>query len=143
MASFYRASVEEFLAQDAEQVLARLGIAYASRGYTSQYSDQTLTWERDIRLLRRSLEQCVARSDSAKSWALLMEFSIPRKELRIDVVLLIRDVIVVLEAKTGQAALQAKRQIEEYGCFCITFIKHRQITGLCRSLFRRRQLKLI
>ncbi len=123
MPSFYRASVQEFLAQDEEQVLARLGIAYANRGYTSQYSDQTLTWERDIRLLRRSLEECVARSNSAKSWALLMEFSIPRKEMRIDVVLLIRDVIVVLEAKTGQAALQAKRQIEEYALLLHYFHK--------------------
>ncbi|MGA9964720.1 MAG: DNA/RNA helicase domain-containing protein [Terriglobales bacterium] len=34
--------------------------------------------------------------------------------MRIDIVLLIRDVIVVLEAKTGNAASQAKRQIEEY-----------------------------
>ena len=123
MASFYRARVEEFLEQNEEQILARLGIAYAARGYTSQYSDQTLTWQRDIRLLRRSLEQCVTRSDSAKSWGLLLEFSIPRKEMRIDAVLLIRDVIVVLEAKTGQAALQAKRQIEEYALLLHYFHK--------------------
>jgi hypothetical protein len=114
MACFYRANVEEFLAQSEDQVLARLEIAYASRGYTSQYSDQTLTWERDIRSLRQSLGQCLVRSDSARSWGLLLEFSIPRKEMRIDAVLLVRDVIVVLEAKAGNAALQAKRQIEEY-----------------------------
>src|SRR5271165_3874689 len=101
MASFYRSSVEEFLAQTDEYVLARLGIAYANRGYTSQYSDQTLTWERDIRSLRRSLEECVVRSDSARSWGLILEFSIPRKEMRIDIVLLIENVIVVLEAKTS------------------------------------------
>jgi Uncharacterized conserved protein (DUF2075) len=123
MSSFYRASVEEFLAQNEEQVLARLGIAYANRGYTSQYTDQTLTWERDISLLRRSLEQCVIRSDSAGSWGLLLEFSIPRKEMRIDIVLLIRDVVVVLEAKTGDAASQAKRQIEEYALLLHYFHK--------------------
>jgi len=32
---------------------------------------------------------------------LLLEFSIPRKEMRIDIVLLIRDVIVILEARLG------------------------------------------
>jgi lipocalin len=47
MASFYRSTVQEFLGQDEEQILARLGIAYANRGYTSQYTDQTLTWQRD------------------------------------------------------------------------------------------------
>src|SRR5258708_9422580 len=114
MSFFYRASVGEFLAKNEEQVLARLGIAYANRGYTSQYADQTLTWQRDISLLRRSLELCVIRSDSARAWGLLLEVSIPRNDMRIDIVLLIRDVVVVLEAKTGDAASHAKRPVEEY-----------------------------
>jgi len=123
MASFYRATVEEFLSQNEEQVLARLGVAYANRGYISQYSDQTLTWERDLRALRRSLEQCLVNSPSPRSWGLLLEFSIPRKEVRIDIVLLIRDAIVVLEAKTGHAASLAKRQIEEYALLLHYFHK--------------------
>jgi len=123
MASFYRATVEEFLSQNEEQVLARLGVAYANRGYISQYSDQTLTWERDLRALRRSLEQCLVNSPFPRSWGLLLEFSIPRKEVRIDIVLLIRDAIVVLEAKTGHAASLAKRQIEEYALLLHYFHK--------------------
>jgi hypothetical protein len=114
MTSFYRSSVEDFLALTDEQVIARLGIAYANYGYTRQFSDQTLTWERDIRSLRNCLEECIEASDLAKSWGLLLEFSIPRKEMRIDSVLLIRDVVVAIEAKTVIAGLQAKRQIEEY-----------------------------
>lgn len=127
MASFYRAIVGEFLLQTEDHILACLAKAYAGRGYTSQYSDQTLTWERDIRSLRQALEECAIRSDSAKSWGLLLEFSIPRKEMRIDVVLLIRDAIVVLEAKTGHAGLQAKRQIEEYALLLHYF--HKASTG--------------
>lgn len=123
MASFYRATVAEFLAQTEEHVLARLSIAYANRGFTSQYSDQTLTWERDISSLRSSLQQCVIELTSAESWGVLLEFSIPRKELRIDAVLLVGDVIVVLEAKTGDAASQAKRQLEEYALLLHYFHK--------------------
>jgi len=123
MASFYRARVGEFLSHTEEHVLACLATAYANRGYTRQYAEQTLTWERDIRSLRASLEQCVLLSDSAKSWGLLLEFSILRKELRIDAVLLIRDLIVVLEAKTGKVPLQAKRQIEEYALLLHYFHK--------------------
>jgi hypothetical protein len=123
MTCFYRSSVEEFLAQTDEHVLAHLGIAYANRGYTSQYSDQTLTWERDLNWLRSSLNRCVAKSDSARFWGLLLEFSIPRKEMRIDTVLLIRDAIVVVEAKTGTAASQARRQIEEYALLLHYFHK--------------------
>ncbi len=123
MASFYRSSVAEFLSQNDEHVLARLSIEYANRGYTSQYSDQTLTWERDLASLRCALEDCVAKSISAKSWGLLLEFSIPRKELRIDVILLIQDVVVVLEAKTATAAAEAKRQVEEYALLLHYFHK--------------------
>ena len=123
MASFYRSSVQEFLTQNEEQILAQLGLAYANRGYTSQYSDQTLTWQRDISLLRKSLEVCVGKSDSAKSWGLLLEFSVPRKELRADIVLLIRDAIVVLEAKTGSSVVEAKRQVEEYALLLHYFHK--------------------
>ncbi|MHB8389146.1 MAG: DNA/RNA helicase domain-containing protein [Acidobacteriaceae bacterium] len=43
--------------------------------------------------------------------------------MRIDVVLLIRDAIVVLEAKTGYAASQANRQIEEYALLLHYFHK--------------------
>jgi hypothetical protein len=114
MASFFRASVGEFLVQSDEQILACLAVSYANRGYTSQYTDQTLTWQRDISLLRRALEECVMRLASARNWGVLLEFSIPRKEMRIDFVLLIGNEIVILEAKSGDAFQQAKRQIEEY-----------------------------
>src|SRR5450755_1878923 len=100
MASFYCGTVQEFLRESDGEILARLQVSYATRGYVRQYADQTLAWERDIRALRHALNLCVAKSDSADSWGLLLEFSIPRKELRIDIVLLVRDVVVVLETKS-------------------------------------------
>ena len=123
MACFYSGSVQEFLAEELEHVLARLAVGYANRGYTTQYSDQTLTWQRDLQHLRKTLEECVAISDSAGLWGLLLEFSIPRKERRIDVVLLIRSSVVVIEAKTGGVASDAKRQVDEYAMLLHYFHK--------------------
>ncbi len=123
MASFYCGSVQEFLAEKPEHVLARLSVEYANRGYTAQYADQTLTWQRDLQHLRKSLGECVAESESARLWGLLLEFSIPRKELRIDIVLLIRNSVVVIEAKTGSVASDAKRQVEEYALLLHYFHK--------------------
>ncbi len=123
MASFYRTTAEEFIVQADAYVIAQMAVAYANRGYTSQYSDQTLTWERDIRSLKQSLRECLAKSSSARSWGVILEFSIPRKELRIDAVLLIRETVVILEAKSGQAALAAERQIEEYALLLHYFHK--------------------
>ena len=123
MTSFYKSNIEEFLKQSDEHIIARLETSYARRGYTTLFSDQTLTWERDLRLLRESLERCKARSEASSLWGLLLEFSIPRKEMRIDVVLLIRDVIVVLEVKTTLAASQARKQVEEYALLLHYFHK--------------------
>jgi len=98
-------------------------MAYANRGFTRQYSDQTLAWERDIRSLHASIEECVRAAPAALDWGILLEFSIPRKELRIDVVLLINGEIVIVEAKTGSALLHAKHQIEEYSLLLHFFHK--------------------
>jgi hypothetical protein len=123
MASFYRSDVAEFLNTSGEQVLARLSIAYANRGFTQQFTDQTLTWERDLRSLRFSLQECAQAIPAAANWGLLLEFSIPRKEMRIDCVLLINGEIVILEAKTGDAFLQARKQLEEYSLLLPYFHK--------------------
>jgi len=123
MTSFYKSTVEEFLAKKDESIIASLETSYARQGYTSLFTDQTLTWERDIGLIRSSLETCIAKSASAKLWGLILEFSIPRKESRIDIVLLIREVVVVLEAKTTLAASHAKRQAEEYALLLHYFHK--------------------
>jgi hypothetical protein len=123
MASFYYSSVDEFLTKSDDHILASLGKNYAGYGYTSLFSEQTVTWERDIRSLRKTLEDCVSLSQSAQSWGVFLEFSIPRKEKRIDIVILVKDVIVVLEAKAGPAASQAKRQVEEYALLLHYFHK--------------------
>ncbi len=123
MASFYRSDVAEFLTTSDEQILARLSIAYANRGFTQQFTDQTLTWERDLRSLRSVLQECTQANSDAINWGVLLEFSIPRKEHRIDCVLLINGEIVILEAKTGTAFLQARKQLEEYALLLHYFHK--------------------
>jgi hypothetical protein len=122
MASFYCGTVQEFLRESDGEILASLQVGYATRGYVRQYTDQTLAWERDIRTLRHTLNLCVAKSESAGSWGLVLEFSIPRKELRIDIALLVRDVVVVLETKSAVGAT-AKQQIEEYSLLLHYFHK--------------------
>lgn len=123
MASFYRSSVSEFLLTSEGEILSRLSTEYAKRGYTSQYSDQTLTWERDIHSLRQTLVDCTRKNPAAQNWGILLEFSIPRKEVRIDAVLLINDQVVILEAKSGAAFSQARRQLEEYALLLHYFHK--------------------
>ena len=123
MPSFHRSTLGEFLSLSDEQILARLSIGYARRGYTSQYTDQTLTWKSDIGSLRSALQNCVEEQPRASQWGILLEYSIPRKELRIDIVLLIGSNIVIVEAKSGSAFTEARRQIQEYALLLHYFHK--------------------
>ncbi len=130
MASFYRNTVDGFLHQTQEQIRDRLQMSYANRGYVTQFTDQTLSWERDLHALRQTLLECVNIFGPARSWELLLEFTIPRKEKRIDVVILVGDAIVIVEAKRSEAGAEARRQIEEYALLLHYFHKasdHRRI----------------
>lgn len=123
MASFYLSNVEQFLSLSPEILLAQLSMQYAHRGYTSQYADQTLTWQRDLKALQKSLSACVERSQTARGWGVILEFSVPRKEKRIDIVLLIRDAIVIVEAKSSDTGSAARQQLETYALLLHYFHK--------------------
>lgn len=123
MPAFYKSTLSEFLSEKEGVLLARLALAYANDGFTQQYTDQILTWERDLNSLRRVLLDCVMFHPAAEDWGVIIEFAIPRKELRIDVVLLIGRAIVLLEAKSGDAGPQAARQLEEYALLLHYFHK--------------------
>jgi hypothetical protein len=123
MACFFHSNVDEFLAFSEGELLARLEIEYARQGFVRQFTDQTLTWFRDIASLRTAITECTRLSRSASDWGILLEFSIPRKTQRIDVVLLVKDTIIVLEAKTGDAGSEAKKQVQEYALLLHYFHK--------------------
>lgn len=123
MACFFRSSASEFLSISHGEILARLSTEYAKRGYTSQYSDQTLTWERDLRSLREVLANCLQSIPASENWGILLEFVIPRKEVRIDAVLLVNSQIVIIEAKSGELFSPARHQLEEYALLLHYFHK--------------------
>ncbi len=54
-------------------------------------------------------------------WGILLEFPIPRRQKRIDVVLLAKDVIIVLELKTTFDGSAALTQAEDYGLDLASF----------------------
>ena len=56
-------------------------------GHTTLYSEQTLTWEADLQALRRALKDVVTKRQEANSWTVIFEYSIPRREKRIDIVI--------------------------------------------------------
>jgi hypothetical protein len=114
MASYFRSSFAGFLQTPESEVLAALTLGYSRSGFAQMHTEQALTWWDDLAALRRSLDELHAAHAGAAGWQLLLEFSVPRKERRLDVVLLTGSEIILLECKRGAATAEAIRQVEEY-----------------------------
>jgi Uncharacterized conserved protein (DUF2075) len=114
MPSYFRASLRDFLETEQPTILATLTLAYATSGFSQMHSDVPVTWWDDLTSLRRTLIELQSIHPSASQWQILLEFSVPRKERRLDIVLLTGAEIILLECKRGGATPDAMRQVEEY-----------------------------
>lgn len=114
MPAFYRAPVAEFLSVSESELIGRLTTAYAHGGFEQQRTTQTLTWAADILRLQGVLSTIANASPLAAEWSILLEFPIPRKEKRIDVVLLAGDTVLILELKSSPQGADGLRQAAEY-----------------------------
>src|SRR5260370_1836302 len=101
MASYFRATLRDFLNTSDSEVLAKLTLAYANSGFSRMHSDQPLTWWDDLVELRQALHTVTTANPSSNCLQILLEFSIPRKERRLYVVLLTGAEIILLECKRG------------------------------------------
>jgi len=115
MGAFFAATVGEFLKRESAAILGELNLKSRSAFSTLRVST-VVSWERTISVLKAVLPRIAAVVPTASDWGLLLEYEIPRRDRRIDCVLLAGKLILVLEFKTGEsgAVLAAERQAEHY-----------------------------
>ena len=113
MAAFYRATLAEFLTHSPDEILGALLRSYQ---HNELQKRQTKAWEKEIQILKAVCAELTSLSPPSKKWSLLLEYPIPRRQKRLDAVLLAADVIFCLEFKTENKAhtLQPQRQVEDY-----------------------------
>lgn len=102
--SFYSDSITNFLNASADQILGTI----ATRNDFSLELTQKDAWLQQIRILKEILPNYIG--------LIFFEYSIPRMGRRIDVVLIIKNVIFVLEFKVGEKEflLSASDQVLDY-----------------------------
>jgi hypothetical protein len=71
-------------------------------------------WELQLPPLVQGCQQLVSKLPEAVEFEILLEYPIPRVGKRIDAVLLMHEVIVAIETKTGACATTAERQVDDY-----------------------------
>jgi hypothetical protein len=113
MASYFASDVGEFLRTSTSEIHARLTLGHAREFHESK-SDATLTWWDDVHNLQEALTAAVNKEPTISFWGVVLEFTVPRKGRRIDVVLLAGKRILLLECKSGVPGGEARRQAETY-----------------------------
>src|SRR5579871_4717953 len=114
MAAYYARTLEDFLNDSASTVFSKLVNENAAANFIRVEHAQTEVWRLDIEFLHDALSNVQKQIPAALSWGILLEYPIPRLQERIDLVILARDLIFVVEFKSNKADSAALRQCEDY-----------------------------
>ena len=132
MPAYYQKALAGFIAEDPASVLWKLTQANAVERFplTPQAIE---AWGAQLPVLVTRITHLLGVFPDAKNWSVLLEYPIPIVGKRIDAVLLLRNVIVVIETKTGASPTSAARQVDDYAlnlaCFH-EYSAHRTIVPL-------------
>ncbi len=101
---------------DTSRAMNRLVAGAAALGFANVRALQVKAWEEELSCLDSMVRVLLEREKTASNWGLLLEYPIPRRQKRIDAVLLAGGVVVVIEFKTGAARFEssAVSQVEDY-----------------------------
>ena len=94
--------VAEFISTPEDTLIGRLTSAVASTGVPSQTTAQIEAWQQEIRILKEQLAP-----PPFEHWYIVLEYEIPRRSRRPDVVLLNSTTIIVVEFKIGARAFDS------------------------------------
>jgi len=116
MPAHYVKSISRFLDDSAETIIGGLSVAASSKGFYQHLHSQTKSWEEQIDSLKGAFLEIVSKGYVVRDWYILLEYPIPRREKRIDTVVLTEKSILVIEYKCGAKIfdLAAKLQVEDY-----------------------------
>lgn len=113
MPAYYEASLETFITDDPASILGKLTKANSEQRF-SLAPDAIEAWHAQLPFLREGIRHLVGLRQHARDGRILLEYPIPIIGKRIDAVLLVHNLIVVIETKTGSSRSSAVRQVDDY-----------------------------
>lgn len=101
---YYSASIEEFLKSSNIEIFGRIT---ANDAHSEVRIQQSNTWQEEIQILKNQLREFEA-------GRILFEYSIPRMGRRVDVVILHRNIVFILEFKCGDTEYKSSTYDQVY-----------------------------
>ena len=126
--------VGDFIRTDEDTLVGRLVNGVAATGVSSHKSAQVEAWQLEIRLLKEQLAD-----PQFQDWFIILEYEIPRRSRRPDVILLNPNTIFVVEFKIGarvydsMSRWQASSYARDLRDFHAESYRHRIIPILCAT----------
>lgn len=114
MPAYFADTVSSFLQLSDSEIRSRLDDGYSADGFNQLFTLALDSWREEVSILRQALMKLLQLRPPLSICGILLEFWIPRRMRRADVVLLIGDVIVVIEFKSGDNPQSALPQVEDY-----------------------------
>ncbi|WP_083423155.1 DUF2075 domain-containing protein [Stigmatella aurantiaca] len=99
--AWLRVQLRDYGKTSDEEKLGQLSAGVEASGFVTQYTEQFRTWRESFSILAEALPLLMSKHPAAAEWTLLLEYPIPRRQKRIDAVILAGTVILVLEFKVG------------------------------------------
>ena len=115
MGAWYRQKVIDLKSNDEESIVNTLSTAGAERNLEPN-RETIQAWRRTVEVMHQAAIYWLPNIAGASEWTVLFEYEVPRRSKRIDVVVLARDVIVLMEFKVGSTRFDraARWQAEQY-----------------------------
>lgn len=112
----FNARVSDFREVNTDNVVGVLVKSIADSGLNSQYSLQINVWSQEVNLLKSCFERLSMAVPISKDWHVALEYEIPRRQKRPDVIILADNLIFVIEFKFGMRIYEASAQwqVEDY-----------------------------
>lgn len=104
---FYKASLSEFIKDSTDSIFGKISL----NDEGDSVAEQKFAWSEEIELMKQVLQ-----SWKDEHGVIIFEYSIPRLGKRIDVVVLLRGIVFVIEFKTGEDSYlqSAVEQVMDY-----------------------------
>lgn len=106
MPAYYASFVRDFVSEDPRNVFSAL--IHADEGFSSIWRTAITVWEAEIPFLQKVLGELATQYQS-EDWGVVLEFPIPRRQKRIDAVLISAGCIFVIEFKMSDVGTHLRK----------------------------------
>lgn len=116
MMAGFESDISDFLTCGTDSIVGSLAGTLARSGISDQRSSQIRVWQEQVDLLKATLGRLVRNHPSLGSGHVILEYDIPRRQKRPDVIFLVGSAVIVVEFKFGARRHEnsAKWQVEDY-----------------------------